>query len=73
MRGVAHDAARAHVQHGDLDLAAAPRPAEDVAVDRAFADDLLALHGLLDRRDAVAQARRVFVALVVRRRVPSSR
>ena len=37
MARVPDDATVAHVQHRHLDLAAAPRPAEDVAVDRALA------------------------------------
>ena len=55
------------MQHVNLDLAAAARQAEDVAVDGLLAHDLLALDRPLDGRDLVAQARGLLEALLVRR------
>ena len=66
VRDVPDDATGAHVEHRDLDFTAPSGPAEHVPIDRALADDLLALHRLLDRRDAIAQPRRVFETLLAR-------
>jgi hypothetical protein len=65
----ADDPALADMQRLDVDLAALAREGEDVPIDAALGHDLLALDRALDRRDPVAQARGVLVALLAGRRL----